>query len=283
MKNVHVKTHFLSFSKPSRSSFVKAIPTLAALSLTCAIQAQAAIVVGGWDADFSTGSGGLTFSGIGTSASANDTYIFGSTGGTNIAANGGTTITGTGGNAVDVTFRIDLDGSETIIFEQFWLQMQRGGNLDSNIVGSAASFSLDGTTFTESLTVMEVAVGGNGGGDNVGPWDTLTEFRTPDGLGGSIGPQQVYRISGLDAAGALNSGSLWIRYSVGDSSNNSGNLTVINDRIDLTTDAIGLAANNSTASDDGLDVIWTGTVVPEPSSAVLGSLAMLGLLRRRRA
>ena len=236
--------------------------------------ASAATIVGGWDGSTNAENTGLTFTGTGTTAVANSTYIFGSAGtGTGInGTNGTTNITGTGGNAVDVTFRIDLTGTHAVDFDTFWVQIQRGGNASTNVV-SNPSFSTDNSTFmTLGLVVEEVAVGGNSGGNNVGPWDTLTDFRDPNGLGGSIGPQQVYRISGLGAAGTLSTGSLWVRYTVGASSNTSNNLTVINDRIDLDTSAIALAAQNDVAGGtDGFDVIWTGEAVPipEPSSALL--------------
>jgi len=250
----------------------------------------ASTIVGGWDGSTNAENTGLTFTGTGTTAVASSTYIFGSGNtGTGInATNGTTNITGTGGNAVDVTFRIDLTGTHAVDFDTFWVQMQRGGAGTSNVV-SNPSFSLDNSTFTAlGLTdIQEVAVGGNGGGNNVGPWDNLTaasDFRAPDGLGGSIGPQQVYRISGLGAAGTLSSGSLWIRYTVGASSNNSNNLTVINDRIDLDTSSIALSAQNDVAgATDGFDVIWTGdaVLIPEPSSTLL-SLFGIMLFRRRR-
>jgi len=242
----------------------------------------AATIVGGWDGSTNAENTGLTFTGTGTTATASSTYIFGSGGtGTGInGTNGTTNITGTGGNAVDVTFRIDLTGTHAVDFDTFWVQMQRGGNTSSNVV-SNPSYSLDNSTFIAlGLTnIEEVAVGGNGGGNNVGPWDTLTaatDFRAPNGFGGSIGPQQVYRISGLGAAGTLSSGSLWVRYTVGASSNNSGNLTVINDRIDLDTAAIGLSSQNDVAGGtDGFDVIWTGdaVLIPEPSTALLSLLS----------
>lgn len=189
--------------------------------------------------------------------------------------------------AVDVTFRIDLTGSATILFDQFWIQMQRAGVGTSNTVGSTASYSTDGTNFTSSLTVSEVAQGANNVA-NGGDYSSFTSFRTPDGFGGTIGPQQVYRIAGLSAAGNLNSGSLYIRYTVG-STNSAGALNLASDRVDLNTTSVAFSTTNDPGTatstnglDDGYDILWTGTIIPEPSAALLGAFGMLALLRRRR-
>ena len=162
------------------------------------------------------------------------------------------------------------------------------GNGTSNIITNAM-YSIDGGATFVSTTIEEVAIGGNGGGNNVGPADTITNFRTPNGFGGRIGPQQTYVVSGLSAAGTLNSGSFIIKYDVGTSSSGMPGLILLNDRYDVTTDAIALAANNTTnlGADDGFDIAWFGTAVrvsaiPEPASTFLLGAAGLGFLVRRR-
>ena len=190
----------------------------------------------------------------------------------------------TGQYALTMTYKVDLTGSHDVTFDKFAVAFQRGGATSSNVV-SDALYSTDGTNFSPA-TVAEVAVGLNNGTDNVGPADTITSFRTPDGLGGTIGPQQVYVVSGLGAAGSLNSGSFYIRLTVGAPSNNQTNLTMLTDRNDLTTDAMALSANNTTdlGADDGYDIAWFGsaTAVPEPSIALLSTIGIFGILRRRR-
>ncbi|YCM46929.1 autotransporter-associated beta strand repeat-containing protein (plasmid) [Verrucomicrobiaceae bacterium 227] len=168
--------------------------------------------------------------------------------------------------AVTMTYKVDLQGTHEVTFDKFALAIQRGGAATANRV-SGAAYSTDGVTYSP-VTVEEVAVGGNGGGNNVGPIESITDFREPDGLGGSIGPQQIYVVSGLAAAGALDTGSFYIQLTVAESDTNPPNLTVLSDRNDLTTTAMALAANNTTelGEDDGYDIVWTGTSVPKDTT-----------------
>lgn len=164
--------------------------------------------------------------------------------------------------AVTVSIKVDLVGSHMVDFDKFAFSAQRAGGGTGNVI-SDAGFSTDGQTYTPVL-VEEVAVGGNGGGNNVGPADTITDFRTPNGLGGSISPQQTYVISGLGAAGTLSSGSFYLRFTIGESTTTPGGFSLFNDRFDLTTEAMNLATANTTdlGEDDGYDMAWFGTSTP---------------------
>ncbi|MGB7326416.1 MAG: PEP-CTERM sorting domain-containing protein [Rubripirellula sp.] len=220
--------------------------------------------------------------------------------GYNSSLNGGGTVLVAGGNqsSFDITYKVDLTGSHNVTFDKFAVSMQRGGNASSNTV-SNAQYSVDGINFSSAL-VQEVAVGGNGGGNNVGPADTITDFRVPNGFGGSISPQQTNVVSGLASAGPLNSGSFYIRFNIGTSSSGNVSLVTLTDRYDLTTESMALAANNTTSIgdagnltgfgnvEDGYDIVWYGSAVavPEPSSIALVAFGMAGIAcrgRRRRA
>ena len=163
---------------------------------------------------------------------------------------------------VVVTCRVDLTGTHDVTFDRFAFSAQRAGAVSSNVV-SDASFSIDGETFTPVL-IEEVAVGANNGMNDVGPADTIVDFRTPNGLGGTIGPQQTYVISGLEAAGVLSSGSFYVRFMIGESSQTPGAITFLSDRGDLSTTAMSLIAANTTdlGFDDGFDLVWFGTSSP---------------------
>lgn len=188
-----------------------------------------------------------------------------------------------------VSYKVDLTGSHDVTFDKFAVAHQRAGNPGASNTISNAMYSIDGGTTFSSATVQEVAVGDNNGTNNVGPADTITDFRTPNGFGGTISPQQTYVVSGLGAAGTLNSGSLIIKYDVGISSAGMPELILLDDRYDVTTDAMGLASFNTTnlGADDGYDIAWFGTAVPvsavpEPSSLAYVGVAGLSFLVRRR-
>ena len=216
------------------------------------------------------------------------TWISGPSSGKNtagqISVTGLTGLSNTGSD--DITVRVDLDGTHDVTFDKFAFAMQRGGNgaAGANTI-SNAEYSVDGTNFI-GVSVMEVAVGANNGSNNVGPADTITNFRAPNGLGGTIGPQQVYVVDGLSAAGTLNSGSFYVRFNLGATNNTAASAVFLTDRNDLTTTAMALAANNATdlGADDGYDMAWFGTsvLIPEPSSLALFGLGALGLLTLRK-
>lgn len=269
---------------------------------TCALQTITfGEILGGWDASPGGSTEGLSFTGQGTHAEPNKDYIYGSSplGPLTTVINkstGATAITNIPkGSQFEVTFRIDLDGSETLEFDEFWLAMQRQGTAKLNLVHDAVASIDNFRTQGKSLEIREVAVGLHDGSRNVGPYDTINQFRPSNGMGGSITPQQVYRFSGLEQVGELNSGSLWIKYKVGESDSNSSTyLTLINDRYDLTTTSIALSKKNviNDPNDgviDGYDVIWTGKKVDIPeamaASLMFGALAfsITGLRRRRSA
>lgn len=267
---------------------------------TCALLTSAyGEILGAWDASPDKSDGGLNFTGIGTYAKPNEYYIYGSSAKGPLTtvinqSNGATVLKNIpSGSEFEVTFRIDLDGSETLEFDQFWVGMQRQGAATSNVVHDAI-FSTDNfRTPGKSLEIREVAAGSNNGKFSVGPYDSINKFRVSDGLGGSITPQQVYRFSGLEEAGVLDSGSLWIKYKVGKTKSEGSNyITLINDRYDLNTTAIGLLRSN-TINDptdgiiDGYDVIWTGKKVDIPEAMAaslfigLSALCATGCRRRR--
>lgn len=240
----------------------------------------------------------LSFTGQGTRAEPNEYYIYGSSPNGALTtvinkSNGATVLSNIPkGSELEVIFRIDLDGSETLLFDEFWVGMQRQGAANTNVVQDAV-FSTDNfRTPGKSLDIREVAAGSNKGRFSVGPYDSISKFRVSNGMGGSITPQQVYRFSGLEEAGMLDSGSLWIKYKVGETSSDTSNfLTLINDRYDLTTTSIALLKSN-TINDptdgviDGYDVIWTGKKVDIPeamaASLFIGLLAFSATGFRRR-
>ncbi|WP_435893142.1 PEP-CTERM sorting domain-containing protein [Oceaniferula spumae] len=269
--------------KPTTSLQILSLGALCSLALVTQ-QADAALLYG---LDSENGTSFNEFDGQGvkiTDAATTSNWISGPAstinGGGTVSLTGLTGVNGTGSD--DITVKVDLTGTHNVIFEKFAFAMQRGGGGGSNIISNAL-YSTDGVNFF-AATVQEVAVGGNGGGSNVGPADTITDFRVPNGLGGTIGPQQVYVVSGLDAAGTLNSDSFFVRFTLGSSTNDSATATFLTDRNDLTTDAMALAANNTVPADDGFDIAWygTSTLVPEPSSAALLGLGGLALILRRR-
>ncbi|MGJ8652433.1 MAG: hypothetical protein ACSHX8_04105 [Opitutaceae bacterium] len=260
-------------------------------------------ILGGWDASIPSQNNGLRFTGQGTKAYPNDSYIYGTIAGKKVETTfkpgiGSTALTGLNGAEVEVTFRIDLDGSKALLFEEFWVSMQRSGDLNkgANTV-KEASFSTDHfATPGHSLLVREVSKGHPKGTKDVGPYHNILTFRKPNGFGGGIHPQQTYQLSGLESAGALNSGSLWIRYTVSksDAGKTAHFMTLINDRYDLSTTAIAQAKENhiddpTNGIVDGYDVLWTGKKVSIPEPAISGiavgvlSFAALGFQRRKKA
>lgn len=259
-------------------------------------------ILGGWDASIPSQKKGLRFTGQGTNAYPNDSYIYGTVAGKKVKTAfkpdiGSTALMGLNGEQVEVTFRIDLDGSSALLFEEFWVSMQRSGNLKkgANTVKDA-SFSTDHfATPGHSLLVREVSNGQPKGTKSVGPYHNILTFRKPNGFGGGIHPQQTYQFSGLESAGALNSGSLWIRYTVSrsDGGKSAQFMTLINDRYDLSTTAIAQMKENhiddpTNGIVDGYDVLWTGKKVsiPEPANSGIAvgflSLAALGLQKRKK-
>ena len=186
----------------------------------------------------------------------------------------------TGLYAITMTFKVDLTGSHNVTFDKFGIGFQRGGTTVGNIVGSAL-YSTDGVNFSAATVGENDLV-------NTGPADNLT-LKTPDGFGGTIGVNQVYVVGGLSAAGALNSGSFYVRLTVGAPTSAQATLTLLNDRYDLSTSGMMNATANTTdlGADDGYDLVWYGsaTPVPEPSTMALGLVGGLALLVgiRRRA
>ena len=82
----------------------------------------------------------------------------------------------------------------------------------------------------------------------------------------------------------LPAGNYGIEVSNGDDATNIGNLRHSNSGTDTYTDGRFYIENGNPSNSSHRDfgVAISGTAIPEPSSALLGTLGLLGLLRRRR-